>query len=135
LDTLNSDCELGKLLFLTIVSSNIILMISVVIVMVGTLFNVLKYLHFGSNITWVLVWIGALSCGSFLVGLIAMIHGMLCMLNTVFLIVYWCHGKYSSVVRFWRMIALLSLLLMLLCWLISVLGVIAHDSCLRDNYF
>lgn len=122
-------CYVSKSFSAAIISSAAILQISILIAMISNLFIVLKYLHFGSNIMWLVVWLTTLECLRIDVTLIAFIHALLSLGNAIALFLYRWVGKTQFIVKLWKTLCIGSLFLMIFCYLIVLLGLSSSSSC------
>jgi hypothetical protein len=97
--------------------------------MISNLFIVLKFLHFGSNLVWLAVWASTLYCPRLDLTLIAIIHTLLSIANAVTLGLYRWLGKTHSIVKFWKTLCATSLILMIFCYLVVLLGLSSSSDC------
>lgn len=93
--------------------------------MIANLFIVLKYLHFGSNVIWLFLWTTTLDCMRIDIDLIALIHAGLAIFNAFILVFYKICGKTSNIVNFWKGSCAFSIILMLFCYIVVVIGLTA----------
>ena len=70
-----------------------ILFVNTVLVMCGPLYVMLKYLHFGSNLAWVLIWYESVHCLRYYELLIVLVHMAMSFANGITLIAYRIYGR------------------------------------------
>lgn len=136
LGSMGSDgCDISNSLYSSVAVSAIILQINVLVTMISNLFIVLKYLHFGSNLVWLFIWIDSIECLRIELAMIAVIHTLLSMINVISLFVYKWFGKISSIVRCWKTSCAISLFMMLFCYLLILVGTISEQNCNSSLFF
>jgi len=131
----SSGCGVLEALMVSLVASSILFQINALIAMNGHLFFILKYLHFGSNLVWTIIWLTAINCQSIIIALIALIHGIFSVINMGGLIAIKCMGKTSGVVKFWKLLTLISIFMMVLCLAFVIFGMIEESSCSDIAFF
>lgn len=131
---LKSECGIGSCLFFAVVGSNIILLVNTAIVMWGPLYLMLKYLHFGSNLTWVFIWFEGVQCLRSYEVFIVLVHVAMSVANGVTLLAYRFYGRETGIVRCWRALNIICTILMLLCWLCALVSGFAYEDCPEARY-
>lgn len=120
---------MGAALFLCI-----IFIVSALIIMVANMYFGLKFAHFGCNILWTFLWIQSSSCHNIFVVAIGLIHGILSIFGLLCFVVMNLMRKSRQTARFWKQIYAVSILLMVLCYIISFLGGITV-GCEQSRFF
>ncbi len=95
----------------------------------SNLYFSLKYAHFGSNLTWFLIWVFGGSCESSLVMLIALIHGILSIAGLFLFLFNRFMKKTAFTAQVWKAFTFISLVAMIFCYVIVLLGLLAGKSC------
>ena len=95
----------------------------------SNLYFSLKYAHFGSNIVWFCMWFTAGTCDSALVTLVALIHGILSVSGLLLFLINRFLKKTLFTAKVWRAFTFISLVAMVFCYAIILLGLMAGQSC------
>jgi hypothetical protein len=95
----------------------------------SNLYFSLKYAHFGSNLVWFLMWIFGGNCESVLVMLVALIHGILSFFGIIIFLFNRFMKKTVLTAKIWRAFTFVSLIAMVFCYLMVLLGLLAGKSC------
>lgn len=131
----SSGCGVSEALLSSIVTSSVLFQFNTLVTMIGHLYMILKYLHCGSNLAWTIIWFTGLECDNVAVALIAIIHGLLSIINMLSLIGIKIYGKTSGVVRFWKKLTFISLIFMIFCYLIVLVGLVSGAKCQEIRFF
>lgn len=128
-------CQDSTPIYISVLASAILLQVSILVTMISNLFIVLKFLHFGSNIVWLFIWVGGIECARFDSDMVVTIHSLLSLVNIITLFLYRIYGKTLGIVRFWKTLCVASLFLMLFCYLVVLIGADSPGNCHEGRFF
>jgi hypothetical protein len=114
--------------------SGLLFQVNCFVCMYANLLFALKFINFGSNIAWTFMWILNWNCDSKMVGLIGFIHGMLSLMNLFLLLGTKIVGKNSCSAKLWRTFTFVSIVILLICYLLTLLNFFSIGGCLKSNY-
>lgn len=92
--------------------------------MAGEIYFVMKFLHFGSNLIWTILSYTIIvnSYSHLEVTLVGLFHAVLSLSNFMFLIGVKVMARGLGHMKTWRVMALISVLTMMLCYMMVLLG-------------
>ena len=84
---------------------------------------------------WFFLWTATLECMRIDIDLIAIIHAVLAVINVCTLFIYKMVGKSAGIVRFWKSMCIVSIFMMVFCYLIVLIGLTAKSKCQESILF
>ena len=92
--------------------------------MKANFYLVLKYLHFGCNLTWAVIWYFLVidNASQICIDLVGVFHLFLAILSFFTLLSGTILGKISFLAKRWKVLTFVSVVAMILCYLIALVG-------------
>ena len=124
------DTFMGTALFI-----NLIFVASGFVVMFCNLYIGLKYAHLGSNIVWSFMWLEGSQCHHFLITFVGFTHALISLLGLISFVLMSLLRKTEATAKCWRKFYGISLLAMLFCYLLVLLGLPSTHNCPQTTLF
>ena len=133
---LNS-CTLTEQVNSTIFAVTVIMQVDILVAMLGDLFLVLKYLHFGCDLVWTFLWylLALGKCSQVFVEIVGVIHVLLGLVNFFTFFSGSVFGSNSFLAKRWKLLTLVSIFMMMLCYLVVLVGEQQVIHCSSLKYF
>lgn len=118
-------CSFASTVISGVLAASVIFQFNAIIGMIGKTDFVLKYLHFGSNMVWLIFWYTTPSATFAHVGVsvVGFVHCGLSIVNFMFLVFAGILGKGYNSIIFWRVMTAFSIVMMIVCYLVVIIGV------------
>jgi hypothetical protein len=129
------DCDIKNSFLGTCFALTVVFAISAIIVMYFNLYFSLKFANLGCNIVWTAFWIQSSYCGSIFIAAIGFIHGVLSALGLLSFIVMSVLRKSTTTAKFWKQIYVVSIALMVFCFVIALIATSSSRSCGSEEMF
>ena len=130
-------CTLTEQVNSTIFAVTVIMQVHILVAMLGDLFLVLKYLHFGCNLVWTFLWylLALGKCSQVYVEIVGVIHVLLGLVNFFTFFSGYVFGSNSFLAKRWKLLTLVSIFMMMLCYLVVLVGEQQVIHCSSLKYF
>lgn len=130
-----NDCIIKNPYLGTVMSINIIFIVSAFFIMWCNLYFALKFAHLGSNIVWTIFWIQCSFCNHILITMIGIIHLILSILGLISFVIMNFMRKTSRTAKLWKQLYVISILLMIVCYVSSFVGEPTSKDCTPGHLF
>ena len=130
-----NQCILDQYL-LSMLALGVIFHFNALILMWTNLYLGIKFAHFGSNIVWPLMWFMEINtCGSKFLSFIAIVHAVFSVIGFLTFVVLHLMSKSSFTASCWRKITIISIVMMVICYLVILLFLLIAPECNSVSYF
>ncbi len=124
-----NDCNIKNPFLGTCLALTLVFIVSAFFVMYNNLYFALKFINLGSNIVWTAFWLQSSFCNNIFVTTIGFIHGLLSIVGLVGFIIMNLLRKNTVTAKSWKQIYIVSIVLMLFCFVVSFIGEGSANSC------
>lgn len=131
----SNDCIVKNPYLGTVMAISAVFIVSAFFVMWCNLYFSLKFAHLGCNVIWTIFWIQCAFCGHILIGMIGIIHVVLSLIGLICFVVMNFMKKTSKTAKMWKQLYILSIILMIVCYVASFIGEPTSKDCMPGHLF
>jgi hypothetical protein len=95
----------------------------------------LKFAHFAGQILWTFMWLQTRNCNNVILATIGIIHGFLSIIGFVVFLIINILKKNSTTAKCWRQLYIISIALMIICYILSFVVEPSLGSCANGLLF